>query len=470
MPDHDPTSLPPVSAEHRKVCAAQFERANQVIATGNHDYGIQLLMSCCKLDPANLVYRQTLRRTEKIKFKNNLRGSRFAWLTSAKAKSRIRSARRSRDYLRVLEHGEEVLAKNPWDTGAQMDMADAADALGRLDLAIWILEQARQKDPNFPAVNRSLARFYEKLGNFAQAIALWELVRKADPSDIEAVHKAKDLAATETIQRGQYDQVSLASAIHAPDQTPALAPVPEVDPFTQEVTTLQARLKAEPTRPGHYLELATLYRRHQHFDKALALLEEGLAATGNHFQLRLEVVDLEAEPFRQNLALTEEKLTAEPANDELRKIRQKLRKEINSRETDLFRMKADRFPGDLGHQLELGIRLLRGGQIDEAIRVLQIAQADPRFSWRALMNLGQCHKHRGNWPQARRHFEEALPVLPATETGARKEILFALAQGCAEAGELADAVELAHELANLDITYRDIGRLLEDWQARLQRA
>ncbi|HTK78696.1 MAG TPA: hypothetical protein VL371_25790, partial [Gemmataceae bacterium] len=42
-------------------------------------------------------------------------------------------------------------------------------------------------------------------GNFAQAIKLWELVRKAVPADVEATHKAKDLAASETIQRGQYE-------------------------------------------------------------------------------------------------------------------------------------------------------------------------------------------------------------------------------------------------------------------------
>ena len=51
-----------------KLLAGQFERANQVIATGNYDYGIQLLISCCKLEPANLIYRQKLRKTEKKKF------------------------------------------------------------------------------------------------------------------------------------------------------------------------------------------------------------------------------------------------------------------------------------------------------------------------------------------------------------------------------------------------------------------
>src|SRR5579884_20021 len=71
-------NLPPVTAEQRRVAVGKFERANQVIATWNFDYGIHLLMDCCKIDPANLVYRQKLRATEKVKYRNNLRGSFFA--------------------------------------------------------------------------------------------------------------------------------------------------------------------------------------------------------------------------------------------------------------------------------------------------------------------------------------------------------------------------------------------------------
>ena len=79
--------LPPLTPEHRRVAAGQFERANQVVATGNFDYGIRLLLSCCKLDPSNLIYRQALRRTEKAKYRNNLRGSLFASLTSWPART-----------------------------------------------------------------------------------------------------------------------------------------------------------------------------------------------------------------------------------------------------------------------------------------------------------------------------------------------------------------------------------------------
>src|SRR5207302_3660706 len=132
-------------------------------------------------------------------------------------------AKASRDYLRVLECGEEVLVRNPWDVGAQMNMAEAAEALGHLDLAVWTLEQARQRNPQDATVNRALARLYEKRGNFGQAILLWELVRKTDPGDIEAQHKAKDLAASDTIARGGYDAVIDKSSTTAPEQAHSAA-------------------------------------------------------------------------------------------------------------------------------------------------------------------------------------------------------------------------------------------------------
>ena len=204
MTNANTSVLPSINPEHRRVAAGQFERANQVVATGNYDYGIGLLLSCCKLDPGNLIYRQALRRTEKAKYRNNLRGSLFAWLTIWPIRARMKNALRARDYLKVLEYGERLLTRNPWDVGAQMDMADAAEVLGLLDLAVWNLEQARQKQASDVHLNRALAHLYEKRGNFTQAIALWELVRKVKPGDSEAQQKIKDLAADDTIARGQY--------------------------------------------------------------------------------------------------------------------------------------------------------------------------------------------------------------------------------------------------------------------------
>jgi len=492
MASQDASRLPPITPEHRRAAAGQYERANQVIATGNYDYGIQLLLSCCKLDPANLIYRQTLRRTEKLKYKNNMRGAVLSGMRTWTARARIKASKQAGNYLKVLEHGEKVLAFNPWDTGTQQDMSEAADLLGLLDLAVWILEQARQKNPNDLTVNRTLARLYEKRGNFTQAIALWELIRRAAPRDVEAQDKATNLAASETIARGHYEEaISRPEGEDAeyehvdgePGQTgnggpPATQNEPEASKFPSdraerggpEVARMKARIEADPTVANAYLQLASHYRRLGQFDLARETLHGGLGPTGNHFELGLELADLEIEPFRSNLAVTEEKLKSNPNDEELRKIRIRLRKEINSRELELYRKKADRYPTEMANRFELGLRLLRAGQTDEAIRELQTARADPRQHWRALLYLGYCFKGRNNWRLAKRNFEEALQHMPPGEESARKEAIFQLAQGAAEAGEWTAAIDLAHELANLDFTYNDIGRLIDEWTTKMQQA
>lgn len=481
--------VPEPTPEQRRIAAERFERANQVIATGNYDYGIQLLLTCCKLDPGNLIYRQALRRTQRAKFNNNLRGSRFAFLSNSAAKARLKAAKHSGDYLKVLEQGEEILARNPWDLGAQMDMAEAALQLGWLDMAIWLLEQARQRDGQNPDLNRFLARLYEQRGNFSQAIALWELVKKADPTDEEAQRKGKDLAASETISRGRYEESALRRRVHdleSQDTAPPegveegteLAPV---DRVARESAPLLAKIAATPNDPLPYLQLAAVYSRAGRYDEARDVLTSGLGPTGQHFQIRIELMELDLEPFRRNLAIAEERLedlaaardpSAEmtPQEEELRRIRLRLLKEINARELEIYRIKADRFPTDMSHRVELGLRLLRAGQLDEAITELQQARKDPRTQWRALMYLGFAFKSRNNWRLAQRNFKESLEHIPETEEGQRKEVMFQLAQGHAEHNEFAEAIDIGTELANLDFNYRDIGRLLDEWQKRLDES
>jgi tetratricopeptide (TPR) repeat protein len=491
-------ALPDPSPDQRKIAAERFERANQVISSGDYDYGMQLLLTCCKIDPANLIYRQTLRRTQKAKFKNNMRGSRFAVLSTSAHKARIKASKRGRDFVRVLEQGEDVLCRNPWDLGTQLDMAESADAMGLLDLAVWLLEQARQRDGQDVGLNRTLARLYEKRGNFSQAIALWELVKQAEPSDAEAQNKGKDLAANETISRGRYEQTAFQNRNDDTPEEPTGkisraedgTEVAPTDRVAREAAPFLAKIAGGSTEPLPYLQLAAVYTRSGRYDEAREVLTNGLAATGQHFQIRIEMMELELEPFRRNLALTEQKLEALPptategSDDpdadgdaatlaeeerELRRIRVRLLKEINARELELYRLRADRYPNDMTNRVELGLRLLRAGQIDEAITALQQARKDPRQLWRALLYLGFAFKSRDNWKLARRNFEEALDQIPPSEENQRKEVLFQLASGHAEAGDFTNAIEVGNELANLEFTYREIGRLIDQWQDALDK-
>lgn len=485
--------LPKVRPEQRRAAAGQFERANQALNEGNVDYAIQLLFSCCQLDPVTPTYRQTLRQAEKSKYGEKGTGQKLAFLTGLPARLRLRRARSKGDYLAVLEVAEQILLRNPWDQGAHLAMADAFENLDLSEMAIWTLDQLRQVEPNNPAINRPMARLFEERGQFTQAIALWDLVRKADPKDIEAQRKYKDLAAHATIAKGKYQEV-IQGQVKAPSALPTTGPSPtapacdmetafEQKPLEatevglpalneragRETLNLQSKIQSNPTNPHGYLHLASYYRRLEQFDKARSVLEAGLSATGQAFDLAMELIDLEIEPFRRDLAVAESRLNQNPEDANLQAIRVQLQKEVHTRELDYYRRKSDRYPTDTSSRFEMAVRLLKTGQVDEAIRELQGLRTDPRHQGRVLVYLGFCFRTRGNWRLAQRNFEDSLKHLTPSEEHLRKEILFQLATGYAETGDFQQAVDTACELANLDFAYKDIGRKLDEWTAKLQR-
>jgi len=488
MSDPKP-GLPSPTVDQKRIAQDSFTRAKEAIQTGNLDYAITLLLTCCKLDPANFLYRQSLRKPQKDKYGNNLRGSRFAFVSTPRWKAKVKGAKRSRDYLRLLEHGEQVLYRNPWDMGTQMDMAEAFDALGLNDLAVFTLDQARQKYPRDATLNRAMARLFEKRGDYPKAIILWQLVKEVVPTDVEAAHKAKDLAASATIQKGQYEEAAAGTK-----DSPVLGriearAVEKQDKGTRETEPLLKRIEADPTEPNLYVQLATTHRKYGQDDRARAALQQGLGPTGNAFQIQLALMDLDLIPLHKSLEQVEAKLkklkeqarrieadedleeNEEPlSEEELRKKRSKLVKEINTREIAIYRMKADRSPNEVQHRLELGIRLLKADLTEEAIAELQQAKRDEKIKWKAGLYLGVCFQKRNAWRLAQRNFEEALTSLPPGEDAGRKELLYHLALGSATNGDLPRALDLGHELANMDYGFKNIGKLIDEWQDKLQNA
>jgi serine/threonine protein kinase len=191
------------TSEQRRAAAGQFERASEVLAAGdNDDYARHLLLSCLQLDPANLRYRKALRQ---IKGRpKQLLGRLAAPLKRFAGKTQLKMALRNEDYRKVLEDGELVLARSPGDIQTHLDMAAAAEAVGLPRLAIWLAEQARAEDPHSVAALRALARLNEAQGRYSNALRLWAAVRQEAPGDAEAQRKLNDVAAQETIERGNY--------------------------------------------------------------------------------------------------------------------------------------------------------------------------------------------------------------------------------------------------------------------------
>jgi hypothetical protein len=196
----------PATFEQQKAAHQQFQRAAEVIASGNLDYGRQLLRACCRLEPANLTYRHALRLAQQELYSKRRRHPLRAWLSSLGFKFRMYLALMLGKNLRVLQLGEEVLVRRPADTGVQLGMARAADAAGFTNLARWLLEQAREQEAHNVRLNRALAVLCEKQRDYHRAVYFWQLVSRAEPANLEASQKVKNLSARDTIDRGSYEK------------------------------------------------------------------------------------------------------------------------------------------------------------------------------------------------------------------------------------------------------------------------
>jgi hypothetical protein len=201
---HAASLLLNVTPEQKQAAAGQFSHATEVIrAGGDLAYPMQLLLSCCKLDPMNLLYRKLLREVAR----DNARGQKLGWFGSLKsipARSRLRTAKKAGDHRLVLEYGEEFLSRVPGDVTTSIDMAHSAEALKLPDLAIWLLEEAKQSSPEDISLLRYLAHLYEDRGRLQLAITQWEKVHLIDPADQEASDKIKELAVNETLSKNTY--------------------------------------------------------------------------------------------------------------------------------------------------------------------------------------------------------------------------------------------------------------------------
>jgi tetratricopeptide (TPR) repeat protein len=193
-----------VTPQMRDAAGQQFAHATEVIRSGGDlNYAQQLLLSCCKLDPANLMYRKMLREVTRDMGAGR-KGSWFGSLTNLPARGRLKKARHTGDHRKALECGEELLCRTPGDVSVQLEMARSAEELGLAGLAVWLLEEARAQDPKSVAVLRELGEVFERQNRLNHAIAVWEKVRELVPDDPEATDKIRELSVKDTLSRGNF--------------------------------------------------------------------------------------------------------------------------------------------------------------------------------------------------------------------------------------------------------------------------
>lgn len=190
-----------VTPDQTRAAMAFHERAVAVLKQGGgDDYARQLLTNCLQQDPFNRPARRMLRELN-AKASRGLLSRMLGSISVLGLKARMRSARSAGEHRKILEHGEEVLARQPGDVSTHCEMAEAAVAIGVPIFAIWLLEQGRKETPDNPVLLRTLATHYENRKEWKEAISVWEKVQKLQPNDNEVQKKINDLSVRDHVSR-----------------------------------------------------------------------------------------------------------------------------------------------------------------------------------------------------------------------------------------------------------------------------
>ena len=184
------------SRDGQHIASSQFDHATNAVKTGNFDYGLMLLLNCCRLEPANIIYHQALRNAQ---FARNAAPGARPWRslpTRWLLKLGLKLAVQLRQPLRVLALGRQLLTCDPEDLDTQLDMAKAACDAGFFNFALCLLETAQSANTEHGGATRALAELLEDRGEMARALTLWETVARDNPDDPYAGKKVRNLAAS----------------------------------------------------------------------------------------------------------------------------------------------------------------------------------------------------------------------------------------------------------------------------------
>lgn len=200
--------------------------------------------------------------------------------------------------------------------------------------------------------------------------------------------------------------------------------------------------------------------------EAIKLLLQAHEQTGQ-YRYKVKAGDVRLKQFNRVLRQLQEKANA---GDE--QARAKLHDGLKKRlafELQEFGERAQNYPTDLKLKFELGKRQYQAGQFDDAIGNFQQATSEPKSRSAAHLYLGRCFVQKQWMDEAINTLEKGIELHAESDDRLGKELrydLMSVRMDAARANKDLDlakqAQELASELLQIDINYKDIREKMDE--------
>jgi tetratricopeptide (TPR) repeat protein len=455
-----------ISADARRL----FTKANEAAQRENGDYAIALYCQVLEKEPGFLECRKLLRAEQQKKAGKGGGGFFKKMMSGAGSSPQIMQAKMAmnKNPAEAMAIAEQVLNTDPNSAAALRIVADAAVALGLLQTSAFALETLQKIQPKDKALAIEYAeRLAESGGDTRNGERVLQELIRTSGYDSDLNQALKNLSARTTMDEGGYNKGqdgkgSFRDMLRNKDEAVQLEQANRIVK-TENVTDrlikeYETRLQSEPENLKITRELAKLYTEKNQFPEALALYNRILSSGGGDSALDRAIGETTVRQFDFQLSQLNP-LVPDHAEQSAKIAADKLNFQLSDAQR-----RTEKYPTDLAIRFELGMLFFQAGKYSEAIAEFQKAQQNPHKRLSAMNYLAQCYAKRKMYDFAARTFQNAIKEKATFDTE-KKELVYNLGLALEAMGKKEEAIEQFKQLYELDISFKDVAKKVDDYYA-----
>jgi tetratricopeptide (TPR) repeat protein len=229
-------------------------------------------------------------------------------------------------------------------------------------------------------------------------------------------------------------------------------------PFSVE--DLERAVQSDEADLDAYVRLAEAYTQADRYRDAYQVLKRALEASGgNNLAIREKLEDAQVRMVRAQVAIAEQRAAAD-ATQEAADLLRRFRAELNRQELHVLVQRTDRYPQNLQLKYELGIRLKRDGNFQQARHAFEASRNEPDLRAAATLEMGECFQQLKQYGNAIKCYQAAATD---ADDGSPTHLLALYRTGVLAAAlkNLETAAEAWETLLRWDPDYRDAAARLD---------
>ena len=450
----------------------QIENARKAIDK-NPSYAVDILANIVSRNPACLEARKFLRQSQQRSSKGKSKGlgGLFNKVTNIPF-SMGGDAKIKKDPQKAIDSAEQMLNSNPDNVAAHKIIGVAAEILELDSTAVFAYETINKLEPSNTENVKALMTVLIKTGQSEEAIRIGDAAYRANPADDEVQALIKKASVEQTMEKGKWEEdKSFREKLKDEDESQKLEQAGRAKTgeagLRSMIKDAQEAVASAPDNMNYYREIASNYRKLGEYDNALEWVAKARELEAGRADINLErmVGTLQREKMQKAIADVEARLEENPEEATAQAELDKLRAEERAFRLEQSEELVQRYPNEYSYRYELGELYLEDGEVDKAIKELQMALRSPKVRVGSLVLLGKAYLDKGFHDLAAEQLNTAKSEIPGI-TDQKKDVLYQLGTAYEQQGDMDKAMVEFKTLYGADISYRDVSQKIDDFYSK----